>query len=191
MTVSDFNPDRLIALTGGRAQFADSVRLAVAQLVHRGTAPLADVQQLLDSGQGAEAARILHGLRGAIGTLGAVRFAEAALEFENAIRRSPGSEPAPSDARVRAEFSEVLEAAAAWLAQQAVPAPAPPATLETAALVELRGLLEQRSTRAGTLFSELKTALIEHLSDAEIARVQAAIDEFDFERALALLPRER
>lgn len=86
-----------------------------------GMAPLDQAAQAIADGKPTEAAKIFHGLRGSIGTLGARRLVAASLAIEQALAASQnGAIPALLEA-ARVEYCAVLEQGEAWLRQHAAP----------------------------------------------------------------------
>ncbi|WP_374581338.1 response regulator [Pseudoduganella sp.] len=115
-----FSMDSLMRVMGkdqkGRAVMFKMVRGAL----EGGMQPMDDADAALRSGRPGEAARILHGLRGAVGVLGAKRLVKATLDAESAIRvGNPDSLPGVL-ATVRYELEQVLAQGRRWLEQEDV-----------------------------------------------------------------------
>jgi HPt (histidine-containing phosphotransfer) domain-containing protein len=112
-----FNMDSLMRVMGrdpkGRALMCRMVRGAL----EGGMQPADAADRALAEGRPADAARIFHSLRGAIGVLGAKRLIRATTEAEMAIADLPAGELAPYFAAVRRELALVLEAGRDWLEQ--------------------------------------------------------------------------
>ncbi|GGY91295.1 response regulator [Pseudoduganella plicata] len=112
-----FNMDSLMRVMGrdpkGRALMCRMVRGALEE----GMQPADTADRALAEGRPADAARIFHSLRGAIGVLGAKRLIHATTEAEKAIADLPADELAPYFAAVRRELVLVLEAGREWLEQ--------------------------------------------------------------------------
>lgn len=98
----------------GRAIVVKIVRDAIAG----GDQPLQQLAELFQTGRHADAARMLHGLRGSVGTLGAKRFVDAALAAELAIAENRLDELPALVAAVDSIFRLVLQQATAWLAAE-------------------------------------------------------------------------
>lgn len=95
----------------------------VIKIVHDacapGLAPLQQARAAIAAGRFDEAGKIFHGLRGSVGSLGARRLITAALALEQAmVDGATAAIPARLDA-AQAEYTLVLEHAAAWLRQHA------------------------------------------------------------------------
>jgi HPt (histidine-containing phosphotransfer) domain-containing protein len=69
-------------------------------------------------GRPGEAARNLHGLRGAVGVLGAKRLVKATLDAESAIRVGNPDDLPSMLAAVRYELEQVLAHGRRWLEQE-------------------------------------------------------------------------
>jgi len=113
-----FSMDSLMRVMGkdqkGRAVMFKMVRGAL----EGGLQPMDDADAALRAGRPGEAARILHGLRGAVGVLGAKRLVKATLDAESAIRvGNPDNLPSML-AAVRYELEQVLAHGRRWLEQE-------------------------------------------------------------------------
>jgi HPt (histidine-containing phosphotransfer) domain-containing protein len=98
----------------GRAVMFRMVRGAVGA----GMKPADDADQALRENRPADAARILHGLRGAIGVLGAKRLIRATLDAENAITEQRTDEWPAHFAEVRTVLADTLQQAEEWLERE-------------------------------------------------------------------------
>jgi hypothetical protein len=119
---SIFSVDTLVKYMGGD----DKARAIVAKIVRDacapGMAPLETAGAALREQRLAEAGKILHGLRGSVGALGAKRLVAASLALEKAIA---GAELAAIPAlylTLEAEYQLVLRDADAWLRTTPPPA---------------------------------------------------------------------
>ncbi|MRV70945.1 response regulator [Duganella sp. FT92W] len=113
-----FNMSGLMKVMGhdpkGRAVMFRMVRGAVSA----GMKPADDADQALRENRPEDAARILHGLRGAIGVLGAKRLIRATLDAENAISEQRSDEWPAHFAEVRTVLAETLRLAEEWLERE-------------------------------------------------------------------------
>ncbi|SEO29974.1 PAS domain S-box-containing protein [Duganella sp. CF517] len=116
---SAFNIDSLMRVMGrdakGRAVMVKMVRGAI----DTGMAPVEQAEQALRDGRPRDAARLFHGLRGAVGVLGARRLIQATIDAETAIGEARDGELAQRVDAVRAELEQTLAEARAWLERQA------------------------------------------------------------------------
>ena len=116
--LSTFNMDSLMRVMGrdakGRAVMFKMVRGAL----DTGMQPVIDIDLARAEGRLRDAARLLHGLRGAVGALGAKRLIQATIDAEGAITdQQEESAPALCEA-VRQELERTLAAARAWLERE-------------------------------------------------------------------------
>ena len=110
-----FSMESLMRVMGkdekGRAVMFKMVRGALDS----GLRPADDAEVALREGRLADAARIFHSLRGAVGVLGAKRLVKATLDAELAIKEGAALEP--RFAGVRHELELVLQHGRRWLAE--------------------------------------------------------------------------
>jgi signal transduction histidine kinase/DNA-binding response OmpR family regulator len=113
-----FSMDSLMNVMGkdqeGRAVMFRMVRMAL----QGGMQPVDDADAALRAGHPAEAARILHSLRGAVGVLGAKRLVKTTLDAESALRTGNLDGVPDMLAAVRHELEQVLAQARNWLEQE-------------------------------------------------------------------------
>jgi signal transduction histidine kinase/DNA-binding response OmpR family regulator len=113
-----FSMDSLMRVMGkdqkGRAVMFKMVRGAL----EGGLQPMDDADAAVRAGRPGEAARILHGLRGAVGVLGAKRLVKATLDAESAIRVGNPDDLPSMLAAVRYELEQVLAHGRRWLEQE-------------------------------------------------------------------------
>jgi len=158
---------------------------------------LSKASELSGTGQLAEAARLLHTIKGASATVGATALARVAAEGETLLRASPAPEPARRQellARLQAAAHAALAAvetalrALQALAAQPVPADAP-APLDAAALrqdlQELQNLLRQSDLASLDVYARIQQHHGMALG-AELEALDAAMANLDFEQALSL-----
>jgi CheY-like chemotaxis protein/HPt (histidine-containing phosphotransfer) domain-containing protein len=116
---SAFNVDSLMRVMGrdakGRAVMVKMVRGAIDS----GMEPVEQADRALREGRPRDAARLFHGLRGAVGVLGARRLIQATIDAETAIGEARDEELAQRVEAVRAELEQTLAEARAWLDRQA------------------------------------------------------------------------
>jgi len=110
-----FNMDSLMKVMGkdpkGRAVMFRMVHGAL----DAGLEPVEEADRALREGRVADAGKIFHGLRGAVGVLGAKRLVRATLEAEAAIKDGPADALPGRFAAVRRELEQVLDQGRAWL----------------------------------------------------------------------------
>lgn len=135
--------------------------------------------------------RLVHTLKGASGMIGAHRLLELASELEEVLRTG-----APGEREILAslvtEFDKLLHVLDVLLEGSATPGMAvhvpQRALLADAAMLErLLDLLSKRDGAAMDLLQESQASLRVILGEATLERVTAAMQEFNFEKALAAL----
>jgi PAS domain S-box-containing protein len=112
---SIFNIDSLMRVMGkdakGRAMMFKMVRGAL----DTGMEPVELAGRALQEGRLRDAARLFHGLRGAVGVLGAKRLIQATIDAEDAINEQREHELTERYEAVRTELEQTLAHARAWL----------------------------------------------------------------------------
>jgi two-component system sensor histidine kinase/response regulator len=116
-----FRIEPLVALARGNQAHLGSLVRVVQQTVNAGTLEFDRAHQLWQAGQAGDAGRILHSMRGGIGSLGAKRFAAISLALEASLKADDAA-AAAQFLQAREELEALLQAAGVWLATQ------PPAT---------------------------------------------------------------
>lgn len=117
--VSIFSVDSLLKYMGNDDKARAMVGKIVADACAPGMEPLLLAGTAIREGRLAEAGKILHTLRGAIGTLGAKRLVSASLALEQALLGQHPDQLPTLFANVEAEYRLVLHAAENWLRQNA------------------------------------------------------------------------
>ena len=165
------------------------------------------VQSALAEGHRSAAVRAAHSLKGSAGTIGAGAVAAAAGELE--ARLAAGQDPDPlALAMLAAELAAVVagidRALAAMPTDTVTSAPAgtetlpgsesaarssapAEAALDPALLNRLESLLANDDTAAGGLIDSHEAALAAHLGAARFGALRDAIENYDFEAALAVM----
>lgn len=148
----------------------------------------ASIRAALAAGDTALAQRLTHTLKGASGMIEARPLQRQALALEQALGGGPGGWEQPLE-RLDTELDRVLRELDAMLAPQAVRPPAAPLSRADGApaLARLAALLDRGDGAALELVEEEHAALAAALGRARWAEVEAAVNDFDFERALVLL----
>lgn len=168
---------------------------ALARFRHDYRSAGAAIGTALETGNPTLAQRLVHTLKGATGMIEARSLHAAALALETALRTGgpeTSADPAQVDAlfvRLDAELAHVLREldGMAGLADAVVAAPRP--VRPTNLLERLRALLDIGDGEAVDLAEQAQDELIVLLGESDYRSFSAAVGEFDFERALALLDR--
>lgn len=117
---SIFSVDTLLKYMGN-----DDKALAIVSKIVRDAcaprmAPLEQTGAALRENRLHDAGKILHSLRGSVGTLGAKRLVSASLKVEQAIAENDVAVIPPLFAALESEYQLVLRHADEWLAQRGV-----------------------------------------------------------------------
>jgi len=174
---------------------------ALARFRHDYRSAGAAIGTALETGNPTLAQRLVHTLKGAAGMIEARSLHAAALALETALRTggpqvtsasTAVADPAQVDAlfvRLDAELAHVLRELDGMTgladAVVATPRPARPTNL----LERLRALLDIGDGEAVDLAEQAQDELIVLLGESDYRSFSAAVADFDFERALALLDR--
>jgi HPt (histidine-containing phosphotransfer) domain-containing protein len=114
-----FNVDTLVNYMGGAGKGRATVAKIVGDACAAGDAPLRSAAAALAEQRYTAAGKILHGLRGSLGSLGAKRFVASALALEQALAEGRLDELDRLFGEVSSEYHLLLGAAAGWLAAAA------------------------------------------------------------------------
>ena len=120
VTVSDeevFSMAPLMRVMGRDAKGRGVLRRMVEDALNKGMTPVRDAEAALQSGRHSDVARILHGVRGSVGTLGTKRLIRAAFATEEAIDAGRLDEVPSLLAQTALELEQALAAAANWLSR--------------------------------------------------------------------------
>ena len=146
------------------------------------------IRGALDAGDGARARRLAHTLKGAAGMIEAPALHAAALALEHALREGTSRADAPL-IRVDAALAAVLRELDAMVLLGEAPPRMPAATGDN--LARLRAMLDIGDGAAVELVAAAHSELSAHLGERGIEELSAAVADFDFERALAILDRPK
>ena len=144
----------------------------------------------LDASERVAAGALLHTLRGVAGNIGAVRVQALAQQLEQALGHETAAELAPRQQVLADELARVLAAIITALPAQpevpTVPDAAPDREVLASVCARLLGLLADNDSQAEHLVREHAALLHAAFGDAGAA-IEAALEQFDFEQAHALL----
>jgi len=148
----------------------------------------ASIRAALAAGDTPLAQRLTHTLKGASGMIEARPLQRQALALEQALGGQPGGWEQQLD-RLDAELDRVLRELDAMLAPPEVRVARPQAASldATEAVTRLAALLDTGDGAALDLVEEARDALAAALGEARWREVEAAVNDFEFERALVLL----
>ncbi|GGY11259.1 PAS domain-containing protein [Paludibacterium paludis] len=165
--------------------FGATLRDSIQLLVERGDTPVSLARQALAQGQFDDAARLMHALRGELGSLGAERLARTTLEAEHALRAGDAVPAAEHLDRVGDDLAQALDALRRW--SDGLERPPAGQTMNREQIEEWRRLLRQNNMAALTRYQALRNALEHRLPPGQAARLNQAMSRLDFANALAVL----
>lgn len=113
-----FDPTQLLEMSKLNPAARSSLLGLIRNVVERGPVQLRDARLAWDQGRIEESASLLHKMRGTIGTMGAARFAAAALELESAISAQHVGLVAGLFKAAEHELNETVAAASALLSKE-------------------------------------------------------------------------
>ena len=112
-----FSMAPLMRVMGRDAKGRGVLRRMVEDALNKGMTPVRDAETALQTGRHSDVARILHGVRGSVGTLGTKRLIRAAFATEEAIDAGRLDEVPSLLAQTAQELEQALAAAANWLSR--------------------------------------------------------------------------
>ena len=112
-----FSMAALMRVMGKDAKGRGVLRRMVEDALNKGMTPLREAEAALQAGRHSDVARILHGLRGSVGTLGTKRLIRASFATEQAIDEGRQKDVPALLAQTVRELEQVLLAAANWLSR--------------------------------------------------------------------------
>lgn len=187
-----FNPRSLEMLAAADPKSLQKILSSISAVIERASSQMLQVRAAVEEHRLEDAARLLHTMRGSIGTLGAKAFAVLSLKAENEIRDGDGKNVASLLASVEQELQKTINAAHIWLEQKQIGD-----TLQFAAAVsdqeaqtllqQLRQDLRQNNIAAADVFVALKEYLSQHMSAENIKRLEQHINNLDFKHAELIL----
>ena len=188
-----FDPCQLMAVAQGNPAYLRKTLDLIGKLVEGAPELARQASEAWRQGRSEEATRLLHTMRGSIGTLGAQRYAVAARALEAAMRQGDAARVDALLGATERELEATLGAARQWLAEQAeqVEQEQPQMELDAARLMRLKMLLGERDLQACDEYGELRAALAGRMSGEDFAGLECAMAQLDFETAqqcLAVLP---
>ena len=112
-----FSMAPLMRVMGRDAKGRGVLRRMVEDALNKGMTPVREAQAALQAGHHSDVARILHGVRGSVGTLGTKRLIRAAFATEEAVDAGRFDAVPALLADVGEELEQALAAAREWLAR--------------------------------------------------------------------------
>jgi chemotaxis protein histidine kinase CheA len=189
-----FNPDPFEKLAKAAPMSLPKIIMSIKGVVEQANQQLLNAQQAYHENRLNDTARILHTMRGSVGTLGAKSFAALTLQIEAKIHENAIDEVEDLLRMAALELQKTISMAQVWLKNHEdnlggeVSTDAKP-VLQQAKLLELKDLLSANNMAACDLFQELHASLQTQCSPAMMTQLDAAIQGLDFEVAINLLDK--
>ncbi len=186
MTV--FNVDRLLGIAKANPASKAALIGLVRSIVEKGSADIVDARQAWDEGRNKDAARIFHTMRGAIGSLGAQRLVQVALDLEQAIVKNEPELVVSLFGSAERELQLSLAAAGRWITEQAEPAlrKSDGSALDPIQIKQLQMLLAETNIEACEVYASVRPGL-EALAGNGINVLDQAISRLNFQDAAECL----
>jgi two-component system sensor histidine kinase/response regulator len=190
-----FNIRRLLQMAAANPAQRQALISLIARIARTAGTELVVAAEAARDGERKAAAAALHSLRGAIGSLGASRFAALTLELEQALLAGGADGQAALFEQTTAALHATLTAARHWLASEQQPAPAAAATAAAnpaqarAALAQLTQLLRTQDLDAITYLQGQHAPLAQLLEEEQLTALQHAVERLDYAAAQAIVQR--
>ena len=192
--------------------YGETLRKLVLGFTERGAQSLLQAKALWQAGEGKDAARVLHTMRGSFGTLGARKLAASALALEKTIHAQDHAQVTQLFPGVEDDMREAVAAAADWLRRQTAGSSADNAAadgkqgsnaetdaetdvegnanvpvIDVAALEHLNSLLDVQDMAAFDTYTRLLPELRQQLSSEQMAALEHAMEHLSFEEARSIV----
>ncbi|MFC0351391.1 response regulator [Undibacterium danionis] len=113
-----FDPDRFMAFCEGNPTYRSTFVGLIVNMINKTPAQYDEAMDAWKKQQNEEAARILHTMRGSLGTLGAVEFIEISRTLENAIKQNNQELADALFSEVKLILEQTMAQAQQWLRKQ-------------------------------------------------------------------------
>jgi two-component system sensor histidine kinase/response regulator len=184
---SEFNIDRLIAVSSNNPKSYDVLMGVVRNLIDRSSEQMEQVKNHWDNGRLDEAARQLHTMRGTIGTLGGKQFAQRSSELEAAILHGDTIQVPTLMANAQCALDLVITQARRWFDQQDNSThseqfhdTAELNPLDLGLLAQFRHQLVQQNIKACDTYKNIRLMIKSRVSTSALEELDHAIDQLDF-----------
>jgi PAS domain S-box-containing protein len=205
-----FEPEKILAFARGKTSRVNEITRMIGNIIERGEQPIDEVRAALAEGRDKDAARMLHTLKGSVGSFGATRLAAVAETAERAVldKGSDKESDQPADQidaqliAVTLELNATIDAARVWLAAQALAADRQPQTAAADSTAAAMGddepvtasqvtlllqMLHEQNYDACNLYTQLRKSLANDAPAGGLRGLDNAIDRLDFVHARVLL----
>lgn len=183
-----FDPTSMEMLAKASPSNLQKILSSVNSVIERANLQIAQVKSAFEEGRADDAARLLHTLRGSVGSLGAKTFAELTLSAENAIRGAQQQESSALINAVEEELQKTVSAARSWLQEKQFQKPIEAMSLisdeqERKDIQHFRTCLQQNDLAALDLFLAMKTNLSRKMPAEVLSALEKSINDLDFQLA--------
>jgi len=189
-----FNPRSLEMLAAADPKSLPKILSTISALIERASSQMLELKAAVSEDRSDDAARLLHTMRGSIGTLGAKAFAVLSLQAENEIREGDGKHLPQLLVRVEEALTKTRQAARVWLEQKHLASSEQSMAVISDAqaeemLAKLKLLLQQNDLAAVDVFAALKDRLRLSLSNENMMRLEQHMHDLDFKQAQLILQK--
>jgi PAS domain S-box-containing protein len=189
-----FDPRSLEMLGNLDPKNMQKILTSVSSVIENANEQILQVRAALGEYKLDVAARLLHTMRGSVGTLGARKFAELSLLAEIEIRDGDKCNIDGVLRSVEDALQETVNAARHWLEQKKAITPSEQGTLlthveERKLILQLREYLQQNDIGACDVFSLVKENLSQKIPTEGMLQLEELINGLDFKRADLILEK--
>ncbi|RYG09885.1 MAG: sensor histidine kinase, partial [Chitinophagaceae bacterium] len=186
-----FDPTQLMLLATRDHSYLAVVVNLIKSVVDSGQTKFNTMLTAYMKGDHAEAAAMLHSMRGSIGTLGARRFASSALALELAIKNDKPLDVEPLIRVTEQTLRDTITEASIWIEQQQINSTNQISSIASDAsfanMKQFRKLLSEQNLAACDRYEQLKSFLGSRLTEENFSNLDAAINGLNFDDALNIL----
>ena len=180
---------QLVELGAGNPAYQETIADMVRGIVDKSAAQMSDARQAWQGGDGKACARILHRLRGEIGSLGAERFVDVSRACEQALLEG-GEDVQTLLELAETELRRALELAGKWLQDKHDTAKGRDVVATTVDRAEYDGwkrMLAAHDIDASARFRQMRSGLARHIPEAQLLVIDGLIADLDFDAVLERL----
>lgn len=181
-----FDPSQLMQLTERDSTYLGTVNGMIKSTIDHSSVKFTEIETAFNKGDAIETAKLLHTMRGSLGTLGAQRFAEHAKDLELAIKSESKNMNILFE-QLKIEYALMIDAATDWLANFEEPEEKTDGVDAESRLNEFKQLLQERNLRACDEYSRLTNYFKSKLTGRNFLQLDSAIQTLAFDEALNIV----
>lgn len=182
-----FDPLRLTKMLDADVRRASSVISILNNVISNGTTPINEARNAFKRKQPAQAAHVVHNLKGCVLNLGGMRVFEVACVLEPKLEAGVDSDEANKLLdQLEYELNAYLAEIKLWITQN-YSAFREPIKTENAQLELLKQYLLDCNILACDIFDELRPALQQHLTARDYSALSKAMEAMNFAQAMVHL----